>query len=160
MNAPIRRRLLGALAIAAAGGALTGCAGLGGAEPLNVNLAGLEPLEGAAMEARFLARLRVQNPNDQPLAFDGVAVEVDLNGRELASGVSDATGTVPRFGEALVEVPVTVPATAIVWQIIGFMGGDQAKATYRVRGFLHTGTFGRVRFDSSGEIELPRGPGG
>jgi hypothetical protein len=74
--------------------------------------------------------------------------------------VSDATGTVPRFGEALVEVPVTVPATAIVWQIIGFMGGDQAKATYRVRGFLHTGTFGRVRFDSSGEIELPRGPGG
>ena len=160
MTAPVRRRLLGALVVAAAGGALAGCAGLGGVEPLKVNLAGLEPLEGAGMEARFLARLRVQNPNDQPLAYDGVAVDVDLNGRRLASGVSDATGTVPRFGETLVEVPVTVPASAIVRQIIGFMGGDQAKATYRVRGSLNTGAFGRVRFDSSGEIELPKRPGG
>lgn len=161
MSAPVRRRLLGALVIAAAGGVLVGCAGLAGVEPLNVNLAGLEPLESAGMEARFLARLRVQNPNDQPLAFDGVSIDVDLNGRRLASGVGDATGTVPRFGEALVEVPVTVPASAIVRQIVGFMGGsDQAKTTYRVRGFLNTGTFGRVRFDSSGEIELPKGPGG
>jgi LEA14-like dessication related protein len=136
--------------------ALAGCAGMGIGEPVNVNLAGLEPLEGAGMEARFLARLRVQNPNDQPIAYDGLAVDVDLNGRRLASGVSDAKGTVPRFGEALIELPVTVPATAILRQILGFATGDRARASYRIRGFLNTGAFGRVRFDSTGDIELPK----
>jgi len=48
--------------------ALTGCFGLGLHEPLKVSLAGVEPLKGAGMEARFLARLRVQNPNDAPIA--------------------------------------------------------------------------------------------
>lgn len=155
MSVPARRAAIAALLAAA----LAGCAGWGLPEPVNVSLAGLEPLEGAGMEARFLARLRLQNPNDQALAFDGLAVEVELNGRKLASGVSDAKGAVPRFGETLVELPVTVPATAIVRQIIGFATGQAAKVSYRIRGFLNTGTLGRVRFDSSGEIELPQLPG-
>jgi hypothetical protein len=47
-----------------------------------------------------------------------------------------------------------VPAIAIVRQVLGIFTGDLSKATYRVRGFLNTGTFGRQRFDSTGEIEL------
>lgn len=155
MSVPARRAAIAALLAAA----LAGCAGWGLPEPVNVSLAGLEPLEGAGMEARFLARLRVQNPNDQALAFDGLAVEVALNGRTLATGVSDAKGAVPRFGETLVDLPVTVPASAIVRQIIGLASGPAPKANYRIRGFLNTGALGRVRFDSSGEIELPRLPG-
>jgi LEA14-like dessication related protein len=151
----IRPTVLAALLVLA----LTGCAGL--REPLNVSLAGIESLEGAGMEARFLARIRVQNPNDAPIVYDGAALELDLNGRSFASGVSDTRGEVPRFGEGLVELPVTVPAAGIVRQLIGFMTGDRSKATYRVRGFLNTGAFGRVRFDSTGEIDLsPKPPGG
>lgn len=137
---------------------LAGCAGFGLRDPLRVNLAGLEPLTGAGLEARFLAKIRVQNPNDAPIAYDGVSVEVELNGRSFASGVGDAKGEFPRFGESLVELPVTVPATAIVRQVLGVVTGDRAKATYRVRGHFHTGTFGRVRFDSTGEIDLPKMP--
>jgi LEA14-like dessication related protein len=59
---------------------LAGCAALGVREPLKVSLAGIEPLEGAGMEARFLARIRVQNPNDAPIAYDGLSVDVELNG--------------------------------------------------------------------------------
>jgi LEA14-like dessication related protein len=136
--------------------ALAGCSGL--REPLKVSLAGVEQLEGAGMEARFLAKIRVQNPNDAPIAYDGVAVEVDLNGRSFASGVSDAKGEVARFGESLVEVPVTVPATTIVRQVIGFFMAVPGKLTYRVRGFFNTGTFGRVPFDSTGQLDLPTSP--
>jgi LEA14-like dessication related protein len=138
--------------------ALAGCAGLGLHEPLKVTLAGVEPLEGAGMEARFLARMRVQNPNDAPIAYDGLSVDVELNGKSFASGVSDARGEVARFGESLVELPVTMPGSAIVRQVLGFIMGDRGKVTYRVRGFLNTGTFGRVPFDSTGEIDLSKPP--
>ena len=139
--------------------ALTGCAGIGLREPLRVSLAGLEPLSGEGLEARFVAKIRVQNPNDGPVVYDGVMVEVDVNGRSFASGVGDARGEVPRFGESLVELPITVPATSIVRQVLGFVTGDRSsKASYRIRGFLNTGTFGRLPFDSSGEIDWPTMP--
>jgi LEA14-like dessication related protein len=136
--------------------ALSGCAGL--REPLKVSLAGVDRLEGAGMEARLLARMRVQNPNDSPVAYDGVSVDVELNGRSFASGVSDAKGEVARFGESLVEIPVTVPAATIVRQLVGFIVGDRDKLIYRVRGFFNTVTFGRVPFDSTGELDLTKAP--
>jgi len=135
---------------------LASCAGTGLREPLRVNLAGLESIPGAGMEARFLAKVRVQNPNDVSIAYSGLSVELDLNGKSFASGVSDATGEIPRFGESVIEIPLTVPATAIVRQVLGLVSGDRSKASYRVRGFLNAGTLGRAPFDSTGEIELPK----
>ena len=148
-------RLMAALLIAPV---LSGCAGIGLREPLRVSLAGLEPLSGAGLEARFLAKIRVQNPNDGPVVYDGVMVEVDVNGRGFASGVGDAKGEFPRFGESLVELPITVPATSIIRGVLGFVAGDRSKASYRLRGFFNTGTFGRVPFDSTGEIDWPKNP--
>ena len=152
----IRRISLVALIVTA----LAGCAGIGLREPLRVSLAGLEPLAGEGMELRMLAKIRVQNPNDTAVTYDGVTVEVDLNGKSFASGVSDAKGEFPRFGEGVVEVPVTVPASAIVRQVFGFISGDRSKASYRVRGSFNTGTFGRAPFDSTGEVDLPKMPSG
>ena len=142
--------------VALVGATLAACAGFGRHEPIRVNLAGLESIPGAGMEARFLAKIRVQNPNDASFTYNGLSAEVDLNGRSFASGVSDASGEIPRFGESVIELPLTVPATAIVRQVLGLFTGDLSKATYRVRGFLNTRTFGRQRFDSTGEIELPK----
>jgi len=51
-----------------------------------------------------------------------------------------------------------MPGSAIVRQVLGFITGDRSKVTYRVRGFLNTGTFGRVPFDSTGEIDLSKSP--
>jgi LEA14-like dessication related protein len=140
--------------VALMGATLTACAGLDQREPIRVNLAGLESIPGEGMEARFLAKMRVQNPNDASIIYNGISAEVDLNGRSFASGVSDASGEIPRFGESVIELPLTVPPSAIVRQILRIFTGDLTKATYRVRGFLNTGTFGRQRFDSTGEIEL------
>ena len=128
--------------IALAGATLAACAGLGQHEPIRVNLAGLEAIPGAGLEARFLAKVRVQNPNEASITYNGISAEVDLNGRSFASGLSDASGEIPRFGESVIELPLTVPATAIVRQVVRLFTGDHSKATYRVRGFLNTGTSG------------------
>jgi hypothetical protein len=35
---------------------------------------------------------------------------MDVEGKTFATGVVDITGTVPRFGEAVITVPVTISA--------------------------------------------------
>src|SRR5215831_7527469 len=134
--------------------ALAACGGL--REPLRVSLAGIDSLPGEGLEARFLARIRVQNPNDVPIPYSGLSAELDLNGRSFASGVSAATGEIPRFGESVIELPLTVPGTAIVRQVLGFIGGVPDKATYHVKGFLNTGAFGRASFNSTGQVDMPK----
>jgi LEA14-like dessication related protein len=134
---------------------LSACAGLGLREPLNVNVVGMEPLAGEGMEARFAVKIRIQNPNDTPLEFNGVSLRLDLRGSSFATGVSDAAGTVPRFGETVLTVPVTVPVSAIIQQVVGFATSDRTRADYRLRGRLAGPGFGAVGFESTGEITLP-----
>jgi hypothetical protein len=152
-----RGRLLAAAAIAA----IAGCAGLAPAREVWVEVAGLEPLPGQGMEGRFLLRLRVQNPNEAPIEYDGIAVELEVRGQRLASGVSDGRGTVTRFGETVIAVPVSVPVSALVRQALGVASGSAgARADYRLRGRLAGPAFGGASFESRGELALPPGLGG
>ncbi len=155
-----RRTLLALLPLLPVTALLSACAGLPFGQPLNVNVVGLEPLAGQGMEGRFLVKLRVQNPNEQALDYDGVSIELDVRGSRLASGVSDARGSVPRFGEAVLEVPVSVPVSAMVRQALGFATGDRSRVDYRLRGRLAGPGYGGVSFSSSGELTLPAGLGG
>lgn len=137
---------------------LSGCASLMQREPVRINVVGLEPLPGAGMEMRFAVKLRVQNPNETAIDFDGLALELDLNGRPFATGVSDRQGSVPRFGETLVEIPVSVSAIAVVRQALGVMDGDgaiKAEVPYALRGRLAGGLLGGMRFSDSGTLKLP-----
>ena len=101
---------------------LVACASLSDRDPLHIALAGLEPLPGEGLEVRFAVKLRVQNPNDSAVDFDGVALELEVNGRPLASGVSDQRGSVPRFGETLISVPVSISAFSAMRQAWGATG--------------------------------------
>ena len=107
------------------------CASLGGREPLTVDVVGVEPLAGQGMEGRFLVKLRLQNPGETPVDFDGVSVSLDVRGSRLASGVGDVRGTVPRFGETVIAVPVTVPVGAMIRQALGFASGDRTRLDIR-----------------------------
>jgi LEA14-like dessication related protein len=132
---------------------MVACATMG--DPIKVQVVGLEPLPGQGMELRFAAKLRVQNPNEAPIDYDGIAVDLELRGNAFASGVSDARGTIPRYGESVLTVPVTVSAFAMVRQAMGFASGDSSKIDYVLRGKVGGSTFGSVRFESRGVLELP-----
>ena len=118
---------------------LQGCATVPHRDPLQVTVAGIEPLEGEGLEMRLMVKLRVQNPNDTPVDFDGVAVDMSVQGKQFASGVSDTTGSVPRFGEAVVSLPVTISALRMIRQAMGFMSASSAsmdKIRYEMKGKL------------------------
>src|SRR3954464_7010993 len=102
---------------------LGACASLQTRDPLQVMVAGIEPLQGEGMELRLLVKLRVQNPNDAPIDYNGVAVEMNVQGKTFATGVSDAHGNVPRFGDSLIQVPVTASAFRMARQAFGMMKG-------------------------------------
>jgi len=152
MNA--RRSLVALVACCAA--FVAGCASLQGNDPLQVTVAGIEPLEGEGMELRLLVKLRVQNPNDAPIDYRGVALTMDVQGKTFASGVSDSSGTVPGFSEAVIAVPVTISAFRMVRQAIGLATGDGArKISYEMKGKLSGSMFATKRFATHGDFELP-----
>lgn len=121
-----------------------GCAALAGRDAPLVQVVGMEPMPSEELEMRFGLKLRVQNPDDQPIAFDGVAVELKLDGYGLASGVSDQRGEIPRFGEAVVTVPVTVSAFAALRQLFGRLGQGP--------GSLQTARTGPLKYELLGKF--------
>jgi LEA14-like dessication related protein len=124
---------------------------------VRVQLAGLEPLNSEGLELRFLAKLRVQNPNAQAIAFNGLSIEVTLQGNAVASGVSNVAGTVPAYGEAVLELPVSLSAVSVARTVLDFiMGNGSPRLEYALRGKLGTG-WGAMRFESRGQVDVPGG---
>jgi LEA14-like dessication related protein len=135
---------------------LSACASLTPGEAPQVDVVGVQPVPGQGMELRLLVKLRVINPNDSAIDYDGVYVEMDVAGKRFASGVSDAQGVVPRYGETVISVPVSVPAFALLRQAMGVAQGDgMSRVSYVVRGKLSGPQWRNMRFGSEGELALP-----
>jgi LEA14-like dessication related protein len=135
---------------------LGGCAAMFDRDPVQVTVAGIDPLPGEGLELRLLVKLRVQNPNDVPIEYDGVYVKLDVLDKTLATGVSDQRGIVPRFGEAVIGVPLTVSPLRFVFGALGAIGAGQLpeKLNYRLEGKLAAVGFGSTRFDATGQLPL------
>jgi LEA14-like dessication related protein len=95
-------------------------------------------------------RLRVKNPNDTPIEYNGISVELEVQNKSLASGMSNESGTVPAFGETAVLVPVEISYMGMAGQAMGLLSGKSLdKVTYEMHGKV-----GTVPFKSQGELSL------
>ena len=152
------RRLFTPMLVIIAALYLSGCAGLPGREPVQVTVAGIESLPGEGLEVRMLVKLRVQNPNDSPIEYDGIYVKLDVLNKTFATGVSDERGSVPRFGESVIELPVTISTVRAAFHALGFWldGRRMEKVNYKLTGKLDGPGFGSVRFQADGELALPK----
>ncbi|CAI8851964.1 MULTISPECIES: LEA type 2 family protein [Pseudomonas] len=136
---------------------LSACALFPNRDPVNINVVGLEPLPSQDLEVRFAIKLRVQNPNETAIDYNGIALDLEVNGRPLASGVSDQTGSIPRFSETVVSVPVSVSAFSVLRQTLGLSQTQTLdNLPYVLRGKLAGGVFGTLRFVDSGKLSLPK----
>jgi LEA14-like dessication related protein len=136
----------------------SGCTHLPQRDPVQVYVVGIEPLQGQGLELRMLVKLRVQNPNDTSIDYNGIHIGMNVQGKRFASGVSDAAGTIPRFGEAVIGVPISVAAFRLVGRAMDIFGTPgSGKLEYELQGKLAGPIFKSVRFRSSGEMALPEG---
>lgn len=136
----------------------SGCSVLGARDDVYVNLVGLEPLPSQEMEARFALKVRVQNPNESAIRYDGVALELRVNNRPFASGVSNESGEIPRYGEKLIYIPISISAFSVLRQAWGVAADaplSKAAVPYELNGKLGGGLLGAARFSDSGDLSLP-----
>jgi LEA14-like dessication related protein len=151
------RRLL-ALSLSLLLLSLSACALLPNRDPLNINVVGFEPLQSQDMEVRFAVKIRVQNPNETTIKYNGVALDLEVNGQPLASGVSDQSGSIARFSETVLTVPVSVSAFSVLRQTLG-LSKTQTQTLdnlpYVLHGKLAGGLFGTMHFVDSGKLSLP-----
>ncbi|HEX2492398.1 MAG TPA: LEA type 2 family protein [Steroidobacter sp.] len=130
-----------------------GCANIPRHDPVQVYVVGIEPLQGQGLELRMLVKLRVQNPNDAPIDYNGVYLTLEVEGQNLATGVSDTMGSVPRFGESVIAVPVSVSALRVFQGAMEVLrSGQTGKVAYQLKGKLSGPLFNTLRFSSKGEF--------
>lgn len=135
---------------------MVGCTTLAPRDPLNIDVAGIEPLPGEGLEMRMAVKIRVQNPNEGEVRFTGTALTLYLNDNKLGTGVSDQSGSVPRFGETVISIPVSISAFSAAQQLFGIMGGTASSdLTYRVTGKLVGDSFKSLKFSGEGKFQIP-----
>jgi LEA14-like dessication related protein len=133
---------------------LGACAGLPhGMDPLSVTLADVRPSQIGLLEQEFMMKIRVQNPNSVEVPLQGVAFNVELNGKNFAKGVSRQDGTVPAFGDVVLDVKAISTLGDVLNQVSALRDGP-GKITYRLQGKLASAGGGSLPFDSTGSIDL------
>ncbi|MFF7861513.1 hypothetical protein A0O30_00225 [Pseudomonas sp. LLC-1] len=137
---------------------LTACALFQPRDPVNISVIGIEPLPGQELELRMAVKMRVQNPNESPIDYNGIALNLEVNGQPLAAGVSDQQGHIGRYDEAVIVVPVSITAFSFLRQAYGLGKVDSLQGLpYKLRGKLAGGLLGTVRFTDEGKLDLPKG---
>jgi hypothetical protein len=135
---------------------LGACAALQDHDPVQVTVADIESLPGEELEYRMMIKLRVQNPNDATVEYDGVYLKLNVMDKTLATGVSDERGSIPRFGETVISVPVTVSALRVAVHALSMLDSPPTdKISYTVEGKLDGPTLGSTRFQTQGEFAMP-----
>jgi hypothetical protein len=145
---------------------VAGCATFG-EDRVEVGLASVALVDVSLLEQRFALTLRFQNRTDRDMPVDGLALTLDINGQTFAKGVSSEAFTIPRFGEARVDVEAVSGLSSVLRQIAELqrqLGADGAggrnggaRLSYRVygRATVPGRPFG-IAFDSVSELPLPR----
>ena len=152
--------------IACALGLLTAFAGFAGCSGLfqtlerpRVNIANITAQDVKLFEQVFDLELRVQNPNDLSLEINGLAFELEVNGKRFATGVSNQNVTVNRFSSAVIHVEAITTLWVFLRQIAEYQQTRTPHVTYRLTGSIYSGSPSiKLPFDDSGEFNVPIEP--
>ena len=135
---------------------LSGCAVWGKhLESPRLTLANFNVQEIKVFESIFQIELRVFNTNDIPLEIKGLDCDLELNGKRLATGVSNAQLNIPPYETVL--VPMTLYSSVLgVVSVLRSLSKTE-KLEYKLTGRLRLGkgTMPSVLpFKSQGELPL------
>ena len=132
-----------------------GCAGLPGERPnLDVSLVNLVPRDISPLEQVLDISLRVRNPNNYAVTLTGARFDLDLNGRPLLRGLSNARIEIPRLGSALMKAEGATTTLGLIKQFFEFKPDQPLR--YKLKGVAFTGGMlgESLPFESSGELDL------
>jgi LEA14-like dessication related protein len=133
---------------------LTGCASLD-LEPPELTLVDLQPSEATLFETTLSVRLRLANPNPEPLTLNGASFKLTLGGHKVGRGLCDETVTVGRFGTEIIAATFHVSNASLLLRLQKIL--DRQSVAYGISGKLyldHSGSSRKLRLESSGQLDL------
>ena len=133
--------------------ALAACAIDDVTEPPQVSLVDLKMQDVSLFEQKAGIVLRIRNPNDSALAVDGCRFTLTVNGQPFATGMSGASFTVPRLGEATTTADASISTLDLVRQVA--QAPNAQAFEYKLSGtlFLSGGLRRSVAFEQSGRLD-------
>ena len=148
-------RGLPALCLTAALLLATGCASTLKLEPPHLSVVAMKVQSADIFSQRLQVRLRVANPNDRELPIKGLSYRIEVEGDQLAEGLTDAPFVVPAMGEAEFDMQVTANLAGTLAKYL--MRGSAPEAlNYRLVGkvALSSGFLRSIPFDERGSVKL------
>jgi LEA14-like dessication related protein len=136
---------------------LTACAGVDTyRDPIRVTVSGIQVLESTLLEQLYLVTLRIQNHNEEPISIRGGSFDLEINGKDFGSGVTDQAVTVPGYSDAKVEVRMVSTVFGMLRLIQSMRERTDQSMQYEISGRLTAeGVLGGLPFREAGEISLP-----
>ncbi len=138
---------------------LTGCITAQSVKAPRIALGKVRLLDSTGLTQRLEVELLVANPNDFDIPLTGLQFVMQMNGLDFANGLSNARVTLPRLGEAVVPVTVTVSILAVLQQVRAV--SESTGLEYKITGevFIDHALVGKVPFEKSGKLEMGGKPG-
>lgn len=113
-------------------------------------------LQGSDLWSQHLkVRIRVDNPNDRELPVSSVEFTLEVEGQQLANGVSAASFVVPAHGQAEFDTNVSANLAGALLTLLARNGSAQSVA-YRMAGKveLSGGLLRSIPFEERGTVNL------
>lgn len=140
---------------------IAGCAGLSRShDAVRVTLSDIRVLESTLLEQLYEVTLRIQNRRDQEISVRGGSFDLEIDGKDFGSGVTDAQITVPPYSDAKIEVRMVSTLFGMLRLIRSLQdrsGEAEGALEYTISGrFSVEDRLGGIGFHETGEISLPK----
>jgi LEA14-like dessication related protein len=117
-----------------------------------LSVVGVQFLKSDLWHQELRVRMRVQNPNDRSLPVKGILYQLDIEGQELAHGVSGDSFVVPALGDAEFDMSVSANMANMLFKLLN---RNTTQVQYRIYGkiSLSAGLLRSIRFDDKGTFK-------
>ncbi len=136
---------------------ISGCAGKQSQlENPKLSLVGFEMVDVQLFEQRYALTLRLINPNDIALPITGIYYEVELEGKEFATGVNASPVDIPAYGETRVTVEMSTSLLQSIRHLASIAEKNRDSLNYHIKGHLNVNLplLGKIPFSETGQIKL------
>jgi LEA14-like dessication related protein len=125
-------------------------------EPPRVSVVDLRIKSVTFFESAMEIDIRIQNPNALSFHTTGITFDLEINGRRLATGLSDASIKVPAMGSAIMPIIVYSNMLDVLRGVYSIQGKE--KVSYGITGRIRLkegrGLPETLPFKSKGEITI------
>ena len=136
---------------------ISGCAGLlRSHDAVRVTVSDIRVLESTLLEQLYEVTLRIQNRHDQEIVVRGGSFDLEINGKDFGSGVTDSQVTVAAYSDAQIDVRMVSTLFGMLRLINSLQERNGEALGYEISGrFSIEGRFGGIGFHEAGEVALP-----